>query len=752
MKNVSSLPGCRGKIVALCAVFGLGILGATAGAQRADALPANAAVRQRPSSMSSLATTPQRAESLDNGLAPTPPMGWNGFTRFGRNVTASTVEANARALVASGMKAAGYTYVNLDGGWDLLQRNADGELQPDPSKFPGGIKPVADYVHSLGLRFGIYTSAGTTNCSATTAGSYGHYQQDANTFASWDVDFVKVDWCNVPLSNYPGQSATQVAMMLGKQMHDALASASRPMLFDYNLNQACPDDCRDWQWASDIANVWRTAPDPHNNYQSMLLNYSRNVQDYASAGPNAWNDPGAFEIGNGAFTPIEEKSEFSLWAEMAAPLLAGNDLTSMSDATRAIFTNAEIIAIDQDSLGEQGYPVSDSNGHWVLTKPLANGDRGVVLFNQADTAATVSTTATDVGLPADAPAYTLRDVWTHTTAETAGTIAAYLPPHGAVMYRVAPTKYPANYPPQTAIGLSASDAKLVAGRATTLTATVTNLGRLPVRQVSLSAQLPQGWTEAATSPTTFPALSTGQTVQVTWRATSGPSQACTPELQTTARYVWGADSTAGSTSATTNIVVSCSLPQAFDSTGISADDDVAAGNLDGVGNSYSESALSALGLQPGASVSHAGLRFAWPDVPAGQPDNVAANGQMIAVSGSGDTLAVIGSEDDAGFLAGTGTVYYTDGSTGSFTVRLGRWFQSPPDPGEIYQMPYYNSAGFDERPYGQVQHRVYLFYSAAPLDPGKQVAAVELPTIGGPLGTGPKMHVFAISVGNSQSS
>ncbi|MBO0864566.1 MAG: alpha-galactosidase, partial [Mycobacterium sp.] len=621
---------------------------------------------------------PQRALALDNGLAPTPPMGWNGFTRFSRDVTASIVEAEAQAIVSSGMQAAGYNYVDLDGGWNLLGRGSDGELLPDPSKFPDGIKPLADYVHSLGLKFGIYTSAGNTNCSGTSEGSFGHYQQDADTFASWGVDFVKVDWCHVPVNSFPDQTAEQVAMTLGQQFRDAIANAGRPMVFDYNLNQTCPNDCNDWEWAAPIANEWRTNTDPHDNWQSVVQSFDRNVQNFAAAGPNAWNDPDSLEIGNGGLTPDEERSEFSLWSEMAAPLLAGNDPSTMSEATRSIFTNTDVIALDQDPLGKQGFPVSDSDGKWVLTKPLANGDRGVVLFNQNDTPATVSTTVTQIGLPGGLSAYTLRDLWTHTTAETAGTIEATLPPHASVMYRVAPTDNPANYPPQTAIALSASNATLGAGTQTTLTATLTNLGRMPLRQVNLSLQLPSGWTAAATSPTTFPAVPTGYTVDATWRATGAAPQTCAPStLRTTARYVWGATSTPGSASASTNVLVSCPLTEAFDSFGITADDNVAPGNLDGVGNSFSANALASLGVVPGGTINHAGLSFTWPDVPAGQPDNVAANGQLISVSGSGDTLAVIGSEDNAGFLAAPGTVYYTDGSTSPVTLQLGRWFQSP---------------------------------------------------------------------------
>jgi alpha-galactosidase len=157
-----------------------------------------------------IAGSPNRALALGNGVARTPPMGWNGYNHFSRNVTASIVEAEARAIASSGMKAAGYTYVNLDGGWDLLQRAADGELKPDPALFPDGIKPVVGYVHSLGLKFGIYASAGTTNCAGTSAGSYGHYRQDAETFAAWGVDYVKFDYCYIPYQDYPDMTSAQV--------------------------------------------------------------------------------------------------------------------------------------------------------------------------------------------------------------------------------------------------------------------------------------------------------------------------------------------------------------------------------------------------------------------------------------------------------------------------------------------------------------------------------------------------------------
>jgi alpha-galactosidase len=393
-----------------------------------------------------VAVWPDRALALDNGVARTPPMGWNGYNHFSRNVTASIVEANARAIVSSGMKAAGYTYVNLDGGWDLLQRSAGGELQPDPVKFPDGIKPVADYIHSLGLKFGIYASAGTTNCAGTAAGSYGHYRQDAEAFAAWGVDYVKFDYCDIPYQDYPDMTSAQVGQMLATQMGQALAATRRPIVYDVNDASGARNHDEDWTWAPDIANLWRVTSDINDSYGSMVNHFcgcnlpagsSSDVQMYPYARPGAWNDPDMLEVGNGGMTTTEDRSEFSLWAELAAPLIAGNDLSAMSAATRHILTNRAVIAVDQDPLGKQGYPVASAGGHWVLTKQLAGGDRAVLLFNQTNMPAVITTSASQAGLPA-APGYVLRDLWRHVATKTAGPISAEVPAHAVAMYRVTP--------------------------------------------------------------------------------------------------------------------------------------------------------------------------------------------------------------------------------------------------------------------------------------------------------------------------
>ena len=368
-------------------------------------------------------------------LALTPPMGWNGFNHFYHNVTEATVEAEARALVSSGMQALGYAYVNLDGGWDLKHRNASGELQPDPARFPHGIKPVADYVHALGLKFGIYASAGHMNCAATSAGSYGHYGQDAAAFAAWGVDYVKLDWCYIPFRDYPHMKQQQVSLLLAGQMSAALTATNRLVIYD--INDWTNDQV--WTWARGIAHMWRTTHDSHDWWASLISQFKANVGHHALAGPGGWNDPDMLEVGNGGMSTTEYQAQFSLWAEMAAPLIAGNDLTRMSPVTRSILTNAAVIAVDQDPLGRQGYPVSSEGGRWVLTRPLANGDRAVVLFNETSKPAIISTTVEQVGA-VKAPQWVQLNLWDGTVTQTGGPIAALVAPHGVVMYVISGLK------------------------------------------------------------------------------------------------------------------------------------------------------------------------------------------------------------------------------------------------------------------------------------------------------------------------
>jgi alpha-galactosidase len=382
-----------------------------------------------------LVSTAGKSSALDNGLALTPPMGWNDWNAFGCNVTEQLVKNTADKIASSGLGQAGYQYVNIDDCWLTHSRDAAGNLVPDPVKFPDGIKGTADYVHSLGLKLGIYEDAGTMTC-AGYPGSLGHEQQDAATFASWGVDYLKYDNCNnegLPLQ--PRYEA----------MRDALKATGRPIVFSL-----CVWGQGDvWTWGAKTGNLWRTTADIRDTYKSMFDNYQQNVGLASFAGPGGWNDPDMLEVGNGGMTTDEYKTHFSLWAEMAAPLLIGTDLTKASPTTLSILGNSDVIAVDQDKLGKQGVRISSHGRLDVLAKPLANGDVAVVLFNSKQVSDQVSTTASAVGLPS-APAYQLNDLWTHNRTETTGNIIASVPPHGVVMYRVSPLPQPSNTSPTTA--------------------------------------------------------------------------------------------------------------------------------------------------------------------------------------------------------------------------------------------------------------------------------------------------------------
>jgi alpha-galactosidase len=371
------------------------------------------------------------AHALGNGLALTPPMGWNDWNAYGCNVSEQLVEQTALAMHNDGMQAAGYRYVNIDDCWMSSSRDANGNLVANPSKFPDGIAAVASYVHALGLKLGIYEDAGTATCQGYP-GSYGHEQQDATLFASWGVDYLKYDWCNIPFSSFSGESHEQVAQTLYTRMSNALASTRRPIVF--SMCNGWDSSVQPWTWGGPVANLWRTTADIQANFTSMLNNFHTNVTLASSAGPGAWNDPDMLEVGNG-MTATEDQSEFSLWAEMAAPLIEGSNLVSASSTTLSILTNKAVIAVDQDSLGKQGTEVSSSAGLDVLAKPLASGDVSVALFNETGSTATISTTAAAIG-KTGASSYTLTNLWTGATSTTTGTISASVPSHGTVIFRV----------------------------------------------------------------------------------------------------------------------------------------------------------------------------------------------------------------------------------------------------------------------------------------------------------------------------
>jgi alpha-galactosidase len=457
------------------------------------------------------------ARAEDNGLALTPPLGWNDWYTDYCTVSAPLVEQAAQAMVSDGMRAAGYDYVNIDDCWMAPSRNAAGNLVADPTRFPQGIKPVADFVHSLGLKLGIYEDGGTATC-ASWPGSYGHEAQDAATFASWGVDYLKYDRCNIPYGDFPGQSQQQVQRTLYARMSSALRATGRPIVF----SMANPDPGDDpWTWGGSIANLWRTTTDIQDNYGSMLGAFDGTVEMFGSARPGAWNDPDLLQIGNGGSTTLEYRTEFSLWAEMAAPLIASTNLAALTPDDLAIYENRNVIAVDQDPLGRPGVPVRQARGLWVLSKPLADGGRAVLLFNSSETAAPIATSAAAVGLR-PARAYSLQDLWSDTVTETGGAISAFVPPHGVAMYRVTPLVGPGLHglPPRTSLSLTPAQPQLRLGRSTIVRETFTDDGVTPVKGLVLYFWRRPGWQLRRFGPARAARVAGGHRFTVVFRVTA----------------------------------------------------------------------------------------------------------------------------------------------------------------------------------------------------------------------------------------
>jgi alpha-galactosidase len=369
------------------------------------------------------------ARALDNGLALTPPMGWNSWNRFACNVTEDLVKSAADALVASGMKDAGYEYVVIDDCWQVSRDDA-GNIVADAKNFPSGIKALADYVHSKGLKFGIYSDAGTMTC-AKRPGSRGHEFQDALQYAAWGVDYLKYDWCNTGTENAQAAYST---------MRDALKAAGRPIVFslcEWGSNKP-------WLWAKDVGNLWRTTGDISDCWEckkgrlsfEQIMDLQVGLETYA--GPGHWNDPDMLEVGNGGMTTTEYRSHFSLWCILAAPLMAGNDLKNMSPEIKEILTNKEVIAIDQDPLGMQGRRVRKDGDSEVWAKQIKDGGRAVVLFNRGASEAEISVSWEDLGYPAHLSA-AVRDLWAKKDlGKSTASFAAKVPSHGVALLRITP--------------------------------------------------------------------------------------------------------------------------------------------------------------------------------------------------------------------------------------------------------------------------------------------------------------------------
>ena len=356
-------------------------------------------------------------------------MGWNSWNRYHCDINEEIVRATADAMVEKGMRDAGYLYVVIDDCWQIA-RDEQGNIIPDPERFPSGMKALGDYIHSKGLKFGIYSDAGTKTCQKRP-GSRGYEFQDARTYASWGVDYLKYDWCNTSTQDAPASYAL---------MRQALDATGRPIVFSI-----CEwGTHKPWLWGAKVGgNLWRTTEDILNcwdcttDWGGMGFIWILDKQDtlWKYAGPGHWNDPDMLEVGNSGLTLEESRAHFSLWCVLAAPLMAGNDIIHMPPEVQEILTNREVIAVDQDSLGRQGRKVKDLGDLEVWAKELRDGSRAVVFFNRGEKPDLLSVCWDQIGFPANARVK-VRDLWQHKDVGVfQGSYMVEVPRHGAVMIR-----------------------------------------------------------------------------------------------------------------------------------------------------------------------------------------------------------------------------------------------------------------------------------------------------------------------------
>ncbi len=381
--------------------------------------------------MLGLLVAPGLLGAQEKPLASTPPMGWNSWNKFGCNVSEDLIRQMADAMSKSGMKDAGYQYVVIDDCWQV-ERDKSGNIVADPKRFPAGIKALADYVHSRGLKFGIYSDAGSMTCQKRP-GSLGHEYQDAMQYAAWGVDYLKYDWCNASTQDAPAAYAL---------IRNALNATGRPIV----LSICEWGTAKPWLWGEKVGgNLWRTTGDISDIWQGKdkhrrgvvdILDLQDGLESYA--GPGHWNDPDMLEVGNGGMTTDEYRAHFSLWAVLAAPLLAGNDLRDMKADTRDILSNKEVIAVDQDPLGRQGRRVRKDGELEVWAKQMQDGSRAVVLLNRDTSEREIAVSWEDIGYPGHLSA-AVRDLWqAKDLGQFTGKFSARVAPHAVVMVTVRP--------------------------------------------------------------------------------------------------------------------------------------------------------------------------------------------------------------------------------------------------------------------------------------------------------------------------
>ncbi len=372
------------------------------------------------------------------GLAQTPPMGWNSWNAFNMGINESVIRKTADQMMGLGLRDAGYVYLNLDDGWQV-SRDEKGEIQPDPAAFPLGMKALGDYLHSKGLKFGIYTCAGTQTCGKRP-GSKGHEKQDMATYASWGVDYVKIDWCDTGGLD----SKTQYALF-----RDGIRESGRPMVLSLcNWGVDKP-----WLWGRQMGQLWRTAGDLLPCWDcktdwggegiSQTLDKQVGLSSYA--GPGGWNDPDMLQVGNSGLSLKESRSHFSLWCILAAPLIAGNNLMSMKPEVKEILLNPEAVAVDQDPEGKEGTDQGRGEGREVWARPLHGGAWAVCLFNRGPRSADVQVNWGDLGSKEDQ--MKVRDLWARFDLGIFDSgYAVSVPSHGVVLLKVQENK-PVAYPP-----------------------------------------------------------------------------------------------------------------------------------------------------------------------------------------------------------------------------------------------------------------------------------------------------------------
>lgn len=701
-------------------------------------------------------------------VAATPPMGWSSWSALRESFNEDTIKAEAQVMHDK-LSSHGYRYVNIDAGWsDHL--DAYGRDAWDTSKFPDGIPALADYVHSLGLKLGLYllpgipkaavaantpiygtpyhaadiadtTTEGNTYTDSwridySKPGAAEYVQSYADMFASWGVDYIKMDFVGPGGGLHPADNRADI-----EHWHTALQNTGRPIHLELS-NSLSFNDVSTWQQYS---NGWRIEGDVecYSSCPGDLTNWSHVVRRFTDvpkwipyAGPGHWNDLDSLEVGNGdadGLTPDERQTVTTLWAIESAPLLLGTDLTKLDPADLPLITNDEVIAIDQ--AGVPAHPISQATQQQVWFSKQADGSYVVALFNLASSPASVTANWSDLGFGGHA---NVRDLWSHTeTPNVSDGVTETLPAHGSRLFRIRPNR-------STPFTFDATTSSAIAspGQPVTVTASLADQSESPFFDASARLTAPSGWTVDPAGPVDLGTVGVGGQATATWTVTS-PDDASTGSVQLpiTANYTALGEPHNVSTGVTLT-VPSASLASAFNNAGISNDTNTAAADIDGAKSSLSAQALAAVGVTPGATIDHGGMHFTWPDTAPGQPDNVVSGGQAIRLSGSGSTLGFLATTT-YGPTSGSGQVVYTDGSSQTFTLDVPDWYSTPPAGSDIaIAMTYRN------RPDNvQQTHSVSVYFASVPLEAAKTPAYVVLPNISSKAVSGsPALHIFAMSV------